>query len=320
MTETSKHEIKLFYCYAHEDKALCIELEKHLSPLKRQYLIKSWHDREIIPGEEWEQAIDRNLNTSHLILLLISPDFMHSDYCYSKEMVKALEREKAGACRVVPILLRSVDLEGAPFSHLQMLPTGARPVTSWPDSDQAFWNIALGVRKVLQDLLQSLKTKEERLEEVNLSHHLSRSEKAPDNAPVPTTEKRNLSIIDLSIEAALEIEADHHPISLTQLHNTYLRANPGIRKGTTRNSFDAVINYHTINMRSRFHYPNDKRKSDTWLSRPVFKRVAPARYMLLLPEEVALFRHRIEEGDPRVYQDEYNVDDLIQPQGDIRKN
>ena len=126
MTDTPKREIKLFYCYAREDRPLRDELEKHLSWLKRRYQLTNWHDREILPGEEWEQAIDTHLNSAHLILLLVSPDFMASDYCYGKEMKRALERHKAGTCRVVPILLRPTFWEEAPFSSLQLLPTDAR--------------------------------------------------------------------------------------------------------------------------------------------------------------------------------------------------
>src|SRR6266487_2580079 len=107
MAGTSKQEIKLFYCYAREDKPLRDELEKHLAWLERRYQLTNWHDREILPGEEWEQAIDTHLNTAHLILLLISPDFMASEYCYGKEMQRALERHQAGTCRVVPMLLRT---------------------------------------------------------------------------------------------------------------------------------------------------------------------------------------------------------------------
>src|SRR5260370_41726031 len=101
MPDTSNQEIKLCYCYAREDKALRDELEKHLSSLKRLYALRNWHDREILPGAEWEQAIDTHLNTAHLILLLISPDFMNSDYCYGKEMQQALKRHEEGTCRAM---------------------------------------------------------------------------------------------------------------------------------------------------------------------------------------------------------------------------
>src|SRR5690348_9979659 len=137
MADTSGQEINLFYCYAREDRALRDELEKHLSWLKRRYWLKNWHDREILPGEEWEQAIDEHLNSAHIILLLISPDFMASDYCFGREMERALERHKAGTCRVIPILLRPTYWKGAPFSTLQLLPTHAKPITRWQDRDEA---------------------------------------------------------------------------------------------------------------------------------------------------------------------------------------
>src|SRR5579859_3642853 len=132
--ETPK-AIHIFYCYAHEDKALRDQLDRHLINLKRQQQITIWSDREISPGTDWEQEVDTHLSMAHLILLLVSPDFIASDYCYGIEMKKALERHKAGTARVVPILLRHVDWEETLFSHLQVLPTNACPITSWQDRD-----------------------------------------------------------------------------------------------------------------------------------------------------------------------------------------
>ena len=147
--------IKVFYCYAHEDKALRATLEKHLGNLKRQELITGWSDRNIDAGKEWAKEIDSNLNAANIILLLISPDFMHSEYCYSIEMRHALERHENGIARVIPIILRPVEYEGAPFSRLQALPTDAVPVTDrkWRTRDEAFLDIAQGIRKVVKKLL-----------------------------------------------------------------------------------------------------------------------------------------------------------------------
>src|SRR5436305_801385 len=158
MTDTPKREIKLFYCYAREDRPLRDELEKHLSWLKRRYQLTNWHDREILPGEEWEQAIDTHLNTAQLILLLISSDFMASDYCYGKEMQRALERHRAGTCRVIPILMRPTYWEEAPFSSLQLLPINAIPVTRWPDRDEAFQNVVTEISRTIKDLILPDKT------------------------------------------------------------------------------------------------------------------------------------------------------------------
>src|SRR6266487_1759942 len=100
--------VKIFCCYARKDQQIMNELRKHLIPLQRQELITLWADIDIDAGEEWEKVIDQHLNTAQIILLLISPDFMASEYCYSKEMMRALERHKRGEARVIPILLRPV--------------------------------------------------------------------------------------------------------------------------------------------------------------------------------------------------------------------
>src|SRR5713101_8398394 len=178
MAGISQQEIKLFYCYAREDKPLRDELEKHLSWLKRRYQLTNWHDREILPGEEWEKAIDTHLNSAHLILLLISPDFMASDYCFGKELQRALARHKAGTCRVVPILLRPTYWKDAPFSSLQLLPIDAKAITRWPDRDEAFENVVTEISRTIEDLFISFKTKEDWLDEAETYYGLKRYEEA----------------------------------------------------------------------------------------------------------------------------------------------
>lgn len=153
--------IRIFYCYAREDKALRNRLEKHLGNLKQQGFIMGWHDYEISAGKEWEREINDYLNIAHIILLLVSPSFMHSEYCYSIEMKRALERQDAGKARVIPVLLRPVDCENAPFSKLQFLPLGCKAITSWRNRDEAFLNVAHGIRKVVQELLQEQSMDEE---------------------------------------------------------------------------------------------------------------------------------------------------------------
>ena len=170
--------LRLFYCYARVDKAFRDELDNHLSSLKRSHQIASWSDREISPGVEWETAIDKELNTAHIILLLVSSSFMASEYINGVEMKRALERHKAGEARVVPILLRAVDWEDAPFSNLQVLPSEAKPISRWPDRDDAFEDIAKALRKVVKELQILLKTKEEWLEEGNTLNNLKRYDEA----------------------------------------------------------------------------------------------------------------------------------------------
>jgi tetratricopeptide (TPR) repeat protein len=178
MTTDPTKTVKLFFCYAREDKALRDELEQHLSLLKRQKHITTWYDREITPGSAWEKEIDTHLNSAHIILLLVSPDFLASDYSYGIEMKRAMERHEAGTARVIPIILRPVYWTGAPFSHLQVLPTDARPVISWSDRDNAFADITENIHKAVEELQLSFKTKEEWLQDGNALNELKRYEEA----------------------------------------------------------------------------------------------------------------------------------------------
>ncbi len=146
------HPIRLFYSYAPKDETFRKELEKHLSLLRRQGLIADWHNRNISAGTEWEREIDTHLHAAHIILLLISSDFLASDYCYSTEMKRALERHDAGEARVIPVLLRPVDLEGTSFSKLQALPTNRKPIMKWSKRDDAFLDVVQGIRRVVSDL------------------------------------------------------------------------------------------------------------------------------------------------------------------------
>ncbi len=145
--------IEMFFAYSHKDEELRDVLEKHLSILKRQGVITAWHDRKIGAGREWEGQIDEHLNTARVILLLISADFLASDYCYDVEVKRAMERHEAREARVIPVVLRAVDWKGAPFRKLQALPKDARPVTSWPNRDEAFADVAKGIRAAVEELV-----------------------------------------------------------------------------------------------------------------------------------------------------------------------
>src|SRR5436305_9620484 len=123
--------VEIFCSYAIADEAWWKKLETHLSLLRRQGLVSFWHGRLITAGTDWAKAIDTHLETASVILLLVSADFFASDYCYGVEMQRALERQKAGEARVVPILVRPVDWKSAPFAHLQALPSDAKPIASW---------------------------------------------------------------------------------------------------------------------------------------------------------------------------------------------
>lgn len=147
--------IEIFFCYAHEDEEFRQSLEKQLSALKRQGLIDVWHDRQVHAGSEWKDEINRHLNTAQVILLLVSPDFMDSDYINSIEMERAMERHQSGEAHVIPVILRPTLWQGALFGELQALPMDAIPVVSrqWHHQDEAFFSIAQGIKRVAESLI-----------------------------------------------------------------------------------------------------------------------------------------------------------------------
>ncbi len=147
-----RQPIRLFYSYAHKDEKLRNELDTHLKLLQRQGLIDSWYDRNINAGEEWKQKISENLEAADIILLLVSADFLASDYCSETEMHRALERHELGEARVVPVIVREVNWMHEPFAKLQTLPQDALAVTKWADRDSAWRNVAEGIEKVVETL------------------------------------------------------------------------------------------------------------------------------------------------------------------------
>ncbi|MEM6254635.1 MAG: tetratricopeptide repeat protein [Cyanobacteria bacterium P01_D01_bin.156] len=152
-TGQKPHKVKVFFSYAHEDESLRDELAKHLTLIERQGHIASWHDRKITAGNEWAGQIDEHLEAANIILLLISADFIASDYCWDVEMYRAMERYEAGEAVVIPIILRAVTWDAAPFAKLQALPKDAKPIRSWVDKDEAFKNVTDEIKTIVEQLL-----------------------------------------------------------------------------------------------------------------------------------------------------------------------
>lgn len=136
----------VFFSYCHADEELRDQLEKQLAMLKHQGIIETWHDRRIIAGQEIDKTIDEHINSDDIILLLVSPDFLASPYCYDREMKRALERHDSGEATVIPVILRACEWHHAPFGKLMATPTDGKPVKQWADLDDAFLQVAKAVR------------------------------------------------------------------------------------------------------------------------------------------------------------------------------
>lgn len=137
---------KLFFSYSHKDEDLRNELETHLALLKRQGVISSWHDRRITAGSDINKEISAELESSEIILLLISAYFLDSNYCYEKEMSRAIDKHQEGSAVVIPVILHPCDWHSAPFGGLRATPTDGKPISMFANQHEAFAIVAKDVR------------------------------------------------------------------------------------------------------------------------------------------------------------------------------
>lgn len=144
---------KLFISYSHKDESYREEFVKYLTNLKREGLIEDWHDRKILAGQEWErELIDLNLTNSHVIVFLVSQDFIASKYCLNVEVKKAMEMHEQGEAVVIPVILRHCDWTKTPFSILEACPEKGVPIKAWDDVDKAWLNVTKKIRDSLTQL------------------------------------------------------------------------------------------------------------------------------------------------------------------------
>ena len=145
---------KVFISYCHKDENYKNQLETHLKILQRQNIISPWNDRRIIVGENWEPEIDRNLDEADIIILLISADFVASNYCYDIELRRAIERHDKNDAIVIPVFVRKCNWSKAPFRNIQGLPKDAKPVKNFKDKDEAWTEISKAVENIALNIVQ----------------------------------------------------------------------------------------------------------------------------------------------------------------------
>jgi hypothetical protein len=213
-----QRKITVFYSYAHEDEKFVFGLEKQLGVLKRMGVITTWHDRKIGPGDLWEERINEHLESAQVILLMVSTDFVASDYCWEKEMVKALQLHELQKAVVVPIVLREVAfIEKTPFGKLQMLPQDAKPIVEWEREEEAWAQVAKALGKVCADLQERGERVEDEAEARRIYEQIAADAKAQQ------AERRKI----------LE--------SLTAIFSSPSESLTGLR--TTQEAFDAMSAY-----------------------------------------------------------------------------
>ena len=144
----------VFFSYSHRDKSFRDELEVHLAMLKRQGIIGTWHDRRIGPGTDMDRSISEHLESADIVLLLVSPYFLDSEYCYDIEMDRAMQRHELGEARVIPVILEPCDWQRAPFGRLRATPTDGKPIAKFPNVNDAYLEVVKDIRAAAEELLR----------------------------------------------------------------------------------------------------------------------------------------------------------------------
>lgn len=236
---------RLVFSYSHADEDLRNELEKHLTPLKRMGVIETWHDRRIVSGKNFASEIDHNFSIAEVVLLLISPDFIASDYCYEIEMRQSLERHSRGETIVIPVILRPCVWQSLPFGQLLAATPDGKPIVKYPSIDDGFVEVVTSVKRALDSLKNgegvSVVVAENRLASPSI-------ETAKTDKKLMSFRSSNLSIkkdftdrdYDLALKDGFDYVANFFQNSLQELADRYPEIDTEFNRRDS-NSFEASI-------------------------------------------------------------------------------
>ncbi len=153
--------ISLFFSYSHKDEAFRNELENHLAVLKREGVIEAWHDRRVDAGSRVHDEISDRLESASIILLMVSSNFLASDYCYDRELARALERHERREVVVIPVIVQPCDWQHSALKHLRATPPDGKPISKFPNPHDAYLAIVTDVRKAIERIAPATAMKAE---------------------------------------------------------------------------------------------------------------------------------------------------------------
>lgn len=231
--------IRVFFSYAHEDEEYRDQLEIHLSMLRRQGIIESWHDRRIEAGKDIHGEISEHLESAHVILLLVSPYFLASDYCYDVELAHALERHEEGRARVIPVIIHPCDWKNSAFGQLRATPPDGKPISKFANFHDAYLMVVEDIRRVANELAGTPRTTPI---DASAAADASQSQIMPEARSSNLRVKQEFSDRDRDqfVEASFEYIANFFENSLAELETRH----PGLEtrfKRTSGHRFTAAV-------------------------------------------------------------------------------
>lgn len=192
--QNPQEHINIFIAYSRKDRSYLERLRISLKQLERIDNLTIWDDGKIVAGNEWEQEIKNHLSSADIVLLLISPDSLASDYFYDEEMSDALKRRQEEGLIVIPIILRPCMWESIPISKMQVLPKGGRAITESENEDKVYLDICRGIQKCIEQVKiereERIEAEKLRLKELKRQRRLEAKQRREEKARKEEEEKR----------------------------------------------------------------------------------------------------------------------------------
>jgi hypothetical protein len=148
--EETDDYMKIFISYSKSDIDYLNALKAHLSPLLRSKKASIWYDERLEPGSFWDDEIKEQLQEADIVLFLVSPQFLGTDYIWDQELTPIIEKSRQKLTTAIPVILRPCDWQNTELRHLGALPYKAKPVSEYPNQDAAYLEIVQGVRAVIE--------------------------------------------------------------------------------------------------------------------------------------------------------------------------
>ncbi len=149
-------QLKIFLSYSHRDKEQKDLFLTHFSSIARTENVSIWTDVQIDAGTQWDEVISGQLCSADIVILLVSANFIASEYIYNKELAKALELQEANKVWIIPVMLSNCSVTDMKLSAIQTLPTDPRFVEAWTNQNDAWVNVVEGIRKSIKKIIEHL--------------------------------------------------------------------------------------------------------------------------------------------------------------------
>jgi hypothetical protein len=194
---------QVFISYSHKDKKWREELETHLKPYLRNGAITSWSDQQIEPGSQWATEIAFALANSEIGVLLVSPDFLNSDFIHDMELGPLLKKAKQGGAKILWIPVRSSAYKQTPLKNYQAIIDPEKPLAAMTKAkrDHAWVEICETIEKKLHRTDESRRAQD--FNSIKNQYRFSR--KAESEVPVATMTLRGGHIAKLLLTTDSEI-------------------------------------------------------------------------------------------------------------------